>query len=73
LSWKGKRPLGKPRRGWEYNIRMDLVKIGCGGVNWIGLAQDKERRRALVTMVMNLRVAKTAGKLSSGYTAGGVR
>jgi hypothetical protein len=51
-----KRPLGRPRRRWEDNIRMDLQKVECGGVDWIGLAQDRDRLRALVNAVMNLRV-----------------
>ena len=53
---KGKRPLGKPRRRWEDNITMDLQEVGCGGVDWIDLAQDRDRWRALVNAVMNLRV-----------------
>jgi hypothetical protein len=51
-----KRPLGRPRRRWEDNIRMDLQEVGCGGVDWIGLAQDKDRWRAVVNAMMNLRV-----------------
>ena len=59
LAWKpeGKRPLGRPRRGWVDNIRMDLQEVGCGYVDWIGLAQDRDRWRTLVSAVMNLRVA----------------
>ena len=53
---EGKRPLGRPRRKWVENIRMDLQEVGCGYVDWIGLAQHRERRRALVSAVMNLRV-----------------
>jgi hypothetical protein len=52
----GKRPLGRPRRRWEDNIKMDLQEVGCGGVEWIDLAQDRDRWRALVNAVMNLRV-----------------
>ena len=53
---EGKRPLGRPRRRWEDNIRMDLQEVGCGYVDWIGLAQDRDRWRALVSAVRNLRV-----------------
>ena len=53
---EGKRPLGRPRLRWEYNIKMDLQEVGCGDVDWIDLAQDRERWRALVSTVMNLRV-----------------
>jgi hypothetical protein len=52
----GKRPLGRSRYRWVDNIKMDLVEIGWGDVGWIGLAQDRYRRRAVVNMVMNLRV-----------------
>ena len=51
-----KRPLGRPRRRWVDNIRMDLQKVGCGYMDWIGLAQDRDRWRRLVSAVMNLRV-----------------
>ena len=54
---EGKRPpLGRPRRRWVDNIRMDLQEVGCGYVDWIGLVQDRERWRTLVSAVMNLRV-----------------
>jgi hypothetical protein len=53
---EGKRPLGTPRRKWIDNIKMDLLVIGWDGVDWIGLALDRYRRRALVNAVMNLRV-----------------
>jgi len=53
---EGKRPLGRSRRRWEDNIKMDLQEVGCGGIDWIELAQDKDRWRALVNAVMNLRV-----------------
>ena len=52
----GKRPLGRPRHRWKDNIKMDLREVGCGGTDWIDLAQDRERWRALVNVVMNLRV-----------------
>ena len=51
-----KRPLRRPRRRWVDNIRMDLLEVGCGYVDWIGLAQDRDRWRTLVSAVMNLRV-----------------
>jgi len=53
---EGKRPLGKPRRRWVDNIRADLQEVGCGYVDWIGLAQDRDRWRTLVSSVMKLRV-----------------
>jgi hypothetical protein len=58
LVWKpeGKTPLGRPRRRWEDNIRMDVQEVRCGCEDWIGLAQDRDRWRALVSAVMNLRV-----------------
>jgi hypothetical protein len=53
---EGKGPLGRPRRRWEDNIRMDLREIGWGGMDWIDLAQDRDQWSALVNMVMNLQV-----------------
>jgi hypothetical protein len=53
---EGRRPLGRPRCRWWDNIRMDLVEMGWGDVDWIGLAQDSDRWRALVNAVLNLRV-----------------
>jgi hypothetical protein len=53
---EGRRPLGRPRRGWLDNIRVNLVEVGWGDVNWIGLAQDGDRWRALVNSVLSLRV-----------------
>jgi hypothetical protein len=52
----GKRPLGRLRRRWDDNIKMDLQEVDCGGVDWIELAQDRNRWRALVNAVMNIRV-----------------
>ena len=54
ISWKNQ--LGRPRRRWEDNIKMDLQEVGCGGMDWIDVAQDRDRWRALVNAVMNLRV-----------------
>ena len=53
---EGRRPLGKPRSRWVDNIRMDLQEVGCVYMNWIGLAQDRDRWRTFVSAVMNLRV-----------------
>jgi hypothetical protein len=53
---EGKRPLGRPRRRWEDNIKIYLQEVGCGGMDWIELAQDRESWRVLVNAVMNLRV-----------------
>jgi len=53
---EGKRPLGRPRRRWEDNIKMDLQEMACGGMDWIELAQDRDRLRALLNAVINLRV-----------------
>ena len=53
---EGKRSLGRPRRRWEDNIKMDLQEVGCGGMDWIDLAQDRDRWRALLNAVMNLPV-----------------
>jgi hypothetical protein len=53
---EGRRPLGRPRHRWEDNIKMDLREVGWGGIDWINLAQDRDRWRALVNAVLNLRV-----------------
>ena len=53
---EGKRPLGRPRRRWDDNIKMDIQEVGCGGMEWIELAQDRDRWQAIVTAVMNLQV-----------------
>jgi len=54
---EGKRPLGRPRHRWADNIKMDMQEMGYGGMDWIELAQDRDRSRALVNAVMNLRVS----------------
>ena len=51
-----KRPLGRPKHRWEDNIKMDLQEVGCGGLNWINLAEDRDRWQALVNAVMNFWV-----------------
>jgi len=58
LLWKpdGRRPMGRCRRRWVDNIRMDLQEVGCVYMDWIGLAQDRDRWRTLVSVVMNLQV-----------------
>jgi hypothetical protein len=53
---EGRRPLGRPRRRWKDNIKMDLQEVGWRGMDWIDMAQDRDRWRALVSVVMNLRV-----------------
>jgi len=58
---EGKRPLGRPTRRWEDNIKMHIQKVRCGGLDWIKPAQDRYRWRALVNAVMNLRVPQNAG------------
>ena len=58
---EGRRPLGRPRRRWVDNIWMDLQEVGCGYMDWIGLAQDRDSWRTLVSAVMNLRVSWNAG------------
>jgi hypothetical protein len=69
---EGKRPLGRPRHRWVDNIRMDLGEVKWVDVDWIGLAQDRNKWRALVNSVLNLRVPYNAGKLSSGLPTGGL-
>jgi len=53
---EGKRPLGRPRRRWEDNIKMELQELGCGDIHWTELDQERDRWRALVNGIMNLRV-----------------
>jgi len=68
LVWKpgGKRPLGRPRCRWEDNIKIDLQEVGYGVMHWIELAQDWDRRRALVNAVMNFRVLYNVGNFLTG-------
>jgi len=63
---EGKRPLGRTRSRWEDNIKMDLMEVGCWDVDWIELAQDRNRWRVLVKGVVNLRVPKNAGSFLTG-------
>jgi hypothetical protein len=69
---EGTRPLGRPRHRWVDNIRMDLGEVGWGDVDWIGLARDRNRWKALVNSVLNLHVPLYAGELLSGLTTGGL-
>ena len=64
-EWR--RPLGRPRRRWVDNIRMDLQEVACGYMDWIGLAQDRESWRTLVSAVMNFRVPWNAGNFLTSY------
>jgi hypothetical protein len=68
---EGKRLLGRPRRRWEDNIRMDIREIEWGNVDWIDRALDRDQWRALVNTVMNLRVPQNVGKLLSSCATGG--
>jgi hypothetical protein len=54
---EGKRPLGKPRSRWEGNIKLDLREVECGGMDWVDLAEDRDRRQTFVNSVMNIRVS----------------
>ena len=67
---EGRRPLGRPRRRWVDNIMMDLQEVGCGHVDWIGLAQDRDRWRKLVSAVMNLRVPGNEGNFLTSCKPG---
>ena len=58
---EGKKPPGRPRRRWEDNIKMDFQQVGCAGMDWIELAQDRDRWRALVNAVMNFGFYKMPG------------
>jgi hypothetical protein len=59
-------PLGRPRRRWEDNFKIDLQKVGCGGMDWIDVAQDRDRWRAFVNAVMKLRVPQNVGNFWTG-------
>jgi hypothetical protein len=63
--WKpeGKRPLGRPRRTWEDNSKMDLQEVGCEGMDWIELAQDRDKWRELVNVVLNLHGVRSRVQL----------
>jgi hypothetical protein len=67
---EGMRPLGRSRRRWVDNIKRDLGEVGWSDVDWIGLAQDRNRWRALVNSVLKLRIPQTVRKVSSSYTTG---
>jgi hypothetical protein len=62
---EGRRLLGRSRSRWKDNIKMDLQEMRCGGMNWTDVAQDRDRWRAVVIVVMNLRVPLNAGKFLS--------
>jgi hypothetical protein len=67
-----KRPLGRPRRGWVDNIKMDFREIGWDGGDWIDLVQDRDKWRGLVNTVINLLVPYNIGKFLSSCTIGGI-
>jgi hypothetical protein len=69
---EGKRPLGRPRLRWVDNITMDLGEVRWGDADWIGLAQDRNRWRAVVNSVLNFRVPENVGKLLSGPSSSGL-
>ena len=62
---EGRRPLGRFRRRWDINIKIDLQEVGWWGMDWIDLAKDRDRRWALVNTVINLRVPQNAGNFSN--------
>jgi hypothetical protein len=68
---EGKRPVGRPSSKWVDNTEMDVSERGWGGMDWMDLAQDRDHWRALVNMVMNLRVPENAGKFLNSCTTGG--
>jgi hypothetical protein len=62
-----KRPLGRPRRRWENSIKLDHQEVGCGSMDWIELAQDRDRWRALANAITNLRIPQNAGNFLTNY------
>jgi hypothetical protein len=68
---EGKRPLGRPRRRWMDNSKMDLRGIRCGVMDWFDLSQDRDKWRALVNAVMNFRMEKSIGKFLCRCAIGG--
>jgi hypothetical protein len=72
LVRKPEGPLRRPRRRWVENFKMDLIETGWRGIGWIDLAQDRNRRRALVNMVLNLRVPQNSGTFLNECTSGGL-
>jgi hypothetical protein len=68
---EGTRALGRPRRRWRDNIKMDIREIGWGGMDWNRLAQDMDKWRALVNTVMNLQILRKVGKFLSSWTTSG--
>ena len=69
---EGKRPLGRPRHRWEDNINIDIQEVGCEGMDWIQLVQDRDRWRALVNAVMNLRGSMKCGEFLDWLKTGWV-
>jgi hypothetical protein len=67
---EGKRPPGRPRHRWEDNIKMDLQEVTCGGMEWMELAQDKDRWQALMNVVMNLHVPENTGNFVTSCKRG---
>jgi hypothetical protein len=65
-----KEPLGKPRRRWVYNIKLDIQEMGYGGMDWIDLAQDRDRLRALMNAVVNVRVFIKCGEFHDKLKTG---